>query len=179
MSTPLSESDGLFFASILYHIDYIDFSEILKWWSDYFGPSLIYQHPYFPMAGYYAKEMGNKEKLQRKFVVSCNLRKIGELSFLKLWAYKKENNSIDEKNLRPLRPINIDVGVVTDANLQLSTFKPYNHRIALQDGVYSDLTYICVDRNYQKLPWTYPDYAHDEMMEFFNWCRRLALELKK
>jgi len=74
------------------------------------------------------------------------------------------------------RTVNIDFGVLSLENVILATNKPFAHRVYLTNGVYLDLTYIYQDRTYNKVPWTYPDYAHPEIISFFNLAREVLLK---
>ncbi len=68
--------------------------------------------------------------------------------------------------------VNIDIGAVYKEQVLLSTSKPYSHRIYLRDGVHAELTYTYENKSYHFLPWTYPDYQHEEKLEFFNSLRK-------
>jgi hypothetical protein len=59
--------------------------------------------------------------------------------------------------------VNIDPGYLAKAHLILATGKGYSHRPYLRDGIYADLTLMYQDKSFRTLPWTYPDYAGDQM----------------
>jgi hypothetical protein len=62
------------------------------------------------------------------------------------------------------RRVNIDPGYLAKAHLILATGKGYTHRPYLRDGIYADVTLMYRDKKFHSLPWTYPDYAGEEMM---------------
>jgi len=56
--------------------------------------------------------------------------------------------------------------------LVLATTKPCGHRPYLGQGIYADLTLTYQNKSYQPLPWTYPDYAAQEIIQMFNHLRK-------
>jgi hypothetical protein len=48
--------------------------------------------------------------------------------------------------------------------LILATGKGYTHRPYLRDGIYADVTLMYRGKKFHSLPWTYPDYAGEEMI---------------
>ncbi len=50
-------------------------------------------------------------------------------------------------------------------------YKQFNHRIYLDDGVYGELALVHSRGQFVRLPWTCPDYYHDEAIEFFTRVR--------
>jgi len=61
------------------------------------------------------------------------------------------------------RTVNLDPGMVTPENFILATGKNFTHRVYLRDGVFADLTLVFRKGEYRTLPWTYPDYATEEI----------------
>tara|TARA_R110002072_G_scaffold276051_2_gene437693 strand:+ start:32986 stop:33519 length:534 start_codon:yes stop_codon:yes gene_type:complete len=119
------------------------------------------------MKTYYSKEMGAIDYLQRDFVVFENLVDREQLVDLKLQSDLFEKKfSIDGK-----RMINLDFGVISLENMVLSTGKSFSHRIYIKDGVYGELTYQTINNSYQTLTWTYPDYMHRDVIQFFDLAR--------
>ena len=74
------------------------------------------------------------------------------------------------------RRINIDPGYVTHAQMVLATTKDYTHRIYLGKGIYADLTYICREKVFHTLEWTYPDYRKKSSLDFFQRVREKYLQ---
>ncbi len=178
MGTLKTPTSALLFASILYRTDLIKYSDVVKIFTENFGDNiLIFKHNFFPMLDYYFPEMGgDKKDYERIFIVNLDLADRMKLKEAKLRAQELEEHYFVGKN----RSINFDIGILTLENLQLATSKNFTHRIYLGDGVYSDLTLIFQGEAYEKLPWSYPDYAHVEIIAFFNYLRAiLFLKIKK
>jgi hypothetical protein len=75
--------------------------------------------------------------------------------------------------------VNIDPGYIALAHLILATGKGYTHRPYLREGIYADLTLAFRDRSFKPLPWTYPDYSDEKMVELFNRVRdKYVIQLK-
>jgi hypothetical protein len=70
------------------------------------------------------------------------------------------------------RFINIDPGYIVPERFVLATGKNYTHRIYLNKGIFADLTLIFQKGQFQKLPWTYPDYAANNVKNFLNNVRQ-------
>ncbi len=70
------------------------------------------------------------------------------------------------------RTVNIDPGLLTPERLILATFKNFTHRIYLSKGVYADLTLIFQKGSFRPLEWTYPDYASQQAIDFWNQVRK-------
>jgi hypothetical protein len=77
------------------------------------------------------------------------------------------------------RTVNLDPGYLAIEHLVLASTKPSYHRPYLGDGIYADLTLIYQHGAYRPLPWTYPDYASREYLDFFAALRRKLLWLRK
>ena len=118
-----------------------------------------------PLTEYYSKEMG--DNLKRVIYYSLVPESRNLFVPLKLWATEKEiHHSLDN-----LRTLNIDVGYVAKEQVLLATGKPYSHRIFLESGIYAELVYFFKEKTFHKVPWTYPDYQHQEKIDFFNRIR--------
>ena len=114
----------------------------------------------FNHTDYYEKEMG--KNLFRKFLIFEKL--IDREGIAKV---KVKTNEIEEKFLiDDNRSVNIDPGYITLENFILFTTKNYTHRIYLESGIFADLTLIFHNKSFQSLPWTYPDYASDEIKNY-------------
>jgi hypothetical protein len=53
----------------------------------------------------------------------------------------------------------------------LASGKNFSHRVYIGSGIYADLTLIYQKGSFQKLPWTYPDYGDDRMLNFLEQVR--------
>ncbi len=139
------------------------------------GPVLRVSEP-FPFDGtaYYEPEMG--APLFRRFLVFRGTAPRDSLVEAKLAAEAVERaTAVDGR-----RTVNLDPGLVTEENLVLATGKNYTHRVYLGDGVFADLALVYGNGEYRPLPWTYPDYASEEVRAFLKGVREeLRSERKK
>lgn len=167
MSDLTLPSHGLFFGSILYNEEYLHPQTLGGLWGERFGHSVEFSHHFYPMKSYYAKQMGEEDKLKRVLLASLDPRPREELVEHKLWA-----DALEKKLMAGLvRPLNLDVGLLTLENMVLATGKGFAHRIYLDRGVYADLNLLYEQKKMKPLSWTYPDYSHPDFLEFFKWLR--------
>ena len=124
------------------------------------------------MNEYYSKEMGPPHLLNRFFLIGLETFPREVILEGKLKANEEE----EKFKIDGTRTVNIDFGVLSLENVILATNKPFAHRVYLTEGVYLDLTYTYQNKTYHKLPWTYPDYAHPEILDFFNLAREVLLK---
>ena len=83
------------------------------------------------------------------------------------FTLKKQSIAIEESyKSNKLRQINIDPGIISHHHVILMSTKNFTHRIALKDGIYADLTLIYTKKHFEKLPWTYPEYTTDRVIQF-------------
>ena len=107
----------------------------------------------FDHTDYYEAEMGGP--LFRRLLVFRDLLPQGDLA-----AVKVATNRIETVYARSgRRRVNIDPGYLVHERFVLASGKNFSHRIYIGRGVYADLTLIYHRGGFQKLPWTYPDYA--------------------
>lgn len=159
---------GLFFGSALFNKDLLSIEEIKKHWCNRFGDSVEFHHSFFPMKEYYSKQMGEATTLSRVLFASLQLEQRDKLIEHKVWADDLEKEKSQGLNLRPL---NLDIGLLTLENVILATGKGFSHRIYLGRGVYADLNLQFENKTMKPLPWAYPDYSHSDFILFFNWMR--------
>jgi hypothetical protein len=136
-----------------------------------FGPIDLVS-PLFPFdfTTYYEKEMGTS--LSRRIFVFKSLIQQEALADIKLRTNEIEQIfAVDDK-----RQVNIDPGYLLMERLVLATGKNFAHRIYIGRGIYADLALIYQKNDYQPLPWTYPDYAHDDIRRFLALVRNKYLE---
>ena len=122
-----------------------------------FGP-IDYASPVldFSYTDYYRREMG--ERIVRRFVSFRDLVSPDRLAEIKI-----ETNELEESFAAGgKRRINLDPGLLNLSRFVLATTKDNSHRIALRDGIYAELTLQYSRKDFQILPWTYPDYATRE-----------------
>jgi hypothetical protein len=77
------------------------------------------------------------------------------------------------------RSVNIDPGALNEHQLVLASTKPRAHRIYLGQGIYGDLMLLHQGGRFTALPWTYPDYADDEVRGIFDRLRSLLLSRRR
>jgi hypothetical protein len=119
----------------------------------------------FNFTTYYTDEMGTP--LFRRLIAFKQLMHQVSLSDIKLFTNDLEHEySIDGK-----RMVNIDPGYLLHERFVLATGKNYSHRIHIGKGIYADLTLMYSKGRYESLPWTYPDYASENILTFLNQVR--------
>ncbi|MCX7788482.1 MAG: DUF4416 family protein [Spirochaetes bacterium] len=119
-----------------------------------FGP-IDYQSSLIPFdfTNYYEKEMG--KDLNRCFFSLQTLVDPSTLAQIKI-----ETNRIEESfGVDGNRRVNLDPGLLALSRFVLATTKESGHRIPLRDGIWGELTLLYMKKDFQPLPWTYPDYA--------------------
>lgn len=125
----------------------------------------------FDKTNYYEEELG--KNLLRQIVFFETLISPENIVEVKVKSVEIEKNYSENDK----RMVNIDPGYVALSRVVLSTGKDYTHRIYLSKGVYGDLTYIYKrGQGFSSLPWTYPDYASNEIKSFFEKARNILKE---
>ena len=139
-----------------------------------YGP-VMFRTPLMPFdwTSYYEREFG--KNLVRRFVVFKELVEQARLTEIKLEVHRQEQRfSSNGKRL-----VNIDPGILTAERLVLATGKNFTHRIYLGKGVFADLTLVFQKGRFDMLPWTYPDYASRDALEFLEQARTWYLNMLK
>ncbi len=127
----------------------------------------------FPKTRHYEKEFGYP--LVRRFGVFESLVSQSILPEVKVWCVELERRYGHGGR----RLVNVDPGLLTLERLVLATGKNYTHRIYLGKGVFADLTLIFENGSFRALEWTYPDYASQDSIEWWNAVREgLKKELR-
>ncbi len=158
MSDP-RQAEAVKLIASLFSGDGLLLGEAVKALSERYGRADFISAPVsFAYTNYYAREFG--DSLIRRFVAFEQLIRPESLPDIKLWTNALEGRLSAEGQRR----INIDPGYLAKAHLILATGKGYTHRPYLRDGIYADLTLIYRDRSFHSLPWTYPDYAGEEVI---------------
>ncbi len=121
----------------------------------------------FDFTKYYDKEMG--EGILRFYMGFDNLVEAGKIGDIKRQSNLIEKNfTIDGK-----RQVNIDPGYITLAKLVLATTKDATHRIYLGNGIFAESTLFFKSGTFYPWQWTYPDYRHDNTIQYFNTLREI------
>jgi hypothetical protein len=120
----------------------------------------------FNFTDYYESEMG--KPLFRRVLVFENLIEQGALAEIKLIT-----NDIElEYSKNSKRMVNLDPGYLLRERFVLASGKNFSHRIYIGERIYADLTLIYTKGRFQTLPWTYPDYAEQNMMTYLEQVRK-------
>ena len=140
-----------------------------------FGPiDLVSPWLPFDYTNYYEREMG--AALFRRIFAFQALIEQSDLPGVKI----KTNRIEDRYASKGKRLVNIDPGYLLLERFVLATGKNFAHRIYLGLGIYADLTLIYQRGAFEKLPWTYPDYADQPVLGFLGKVRnKYAVELKQ
>jgi hypothetical protein len=121
----------------------------------------------FTWTHYYDEEMGTP--IYRKFFAFQQLWKPEELARI-----KKRANQLEELWSREgKRRVNLDPGLLSTGRLILASTKGPGHRIALRDGIYAEITLFYRAKQFQPLPWTYPDFRSELYQEILSEIREL------
>jgi hypothetical protein len=76
--------------------------------------------------------------------------------------------------------VNLDPGLLGQANLVLATTKNRAHRIPLSEGIYAELTLMYANKQFKSFPWTYADYTSEEVkLLFASWREQYRRQLKQ
>jgi hypothetical protein len=127
----------------------------------------------FDYTTYYEKEMGSP--LFRRLVTFKSLISQLDLARIKLTTNRME----DQYTRSGKRRVNIDPGYLLNERFVLASSKNFSHRIYIGHRIYADLTLIYQRGAFEKLPWTYPDYADEPITEFLTKTRnKYAVDLK-
>ncbi len=132
----------------------------------------------FDYTTYYEPEMGGP--LYRRMLVFEKLVEQETLASIKC-----RTNALEGRyTVQGRRRVNVDPGYLLLERFVLATGKNFTHRIYIGKGIYADLTLIYQKGAFRTLPWTYPDYAAEEMLAFLSLVRQkyaadMALRQKK
>lgn len=127
----------------------------------------------FDYTAYYGPEMGTP--LFRRLLTFKTLINQAELASIKMSTNRLEESF--SQNGR--RRVNIDPGYLLYERFVLASGKNFSHRIYIGHGIYADLTLIYRQGDFEKLPWTYPDYADRPILSFLGQVRnKYAFDLK-
>lgn len=120
----------------------------------------------FTDTSYYEKEMGGP--LLRRVFAFSHLVDQGGLADIKLGTNALEDVFSKDGNRR----VNIDPGFLLHSRFVLASAKDYTHRIYIGKGIYADLTLTYSAGAFRSLPWTFPDYTVQAMIDFLTDVRR-------
>ena len=128
----------------------------------------------FDQTTYYEAEMG--APLYRRMMAFETLINQSELAQVKLFTNEIEKQYADKGK----RVVNIDPGYLLLERFVLATGKNFAHRIYIGKKIYADLTLVFRKGLFEALPWSFPDYAGDQVQTFLMRVReKYALDLKR
>ena len=131
-----------------------------------FGPfDLVSSWLPFDYTTYYEQEMGTP--LFRRLLSFKELIDQLDLAGIKLTTNRLEKQYSHNTGRR----VNIDPGYLLYERFVLASGKNFCHRIYIGHRIYADLTLIYQQGAYEKLPWTYPDYADRPILSFLEQVR--------
>lgn len=140
-----------------------------------FGPvDIVSSWLPFNFTTYYETEMG--QPLFRRMLSFETLIKQSALSEM-----KRITNDLElEYSNNSKRMVNLDPGYLLRERFVLATGKNYSHRIYIGQRIYADLTLIYTKGRFIKLPWTYPDYVQQNMLNYLERVRnKYVIDLKQ
>ena len=148
---------------------------VVKALTEKFGPvDIVSSWLPFNFTTYYEPEMG--KPLFRRMLAFETLIKQSALSEIKLITNDLELEYL--KNSK--RMVNLDPGYMLRERFVLATGKNFSHRIYIGQRIYADLTLIYSKGRFIKLPWTYPDYAEQNMLIYLERVRnKYVIDLKQ
>lgn len=146
------------------------FAPVAAGLSELFGPmDMVSPWFAFHQTSYYEREMGGP--LFRRMASFSKLIEAESLPEVKAYT-----NELEDRYARNgQRRVNVDPGYLVLERFVLATGKNYTHRIYLGRGVFADLTLVYHQGDFQVLPWTYPDYAGEEIRAFLGLVRKKYL----
>lgn len=148
---------------------------VVKALTEKFGPvDIVSSRLPFNFTTYYEPEMG--KPLFRRMLAFETLIKQSALSEI-----KRITNDLELAYLKNgKRMVNLDPGYLLRERFVLATGKNYSHRIYIGQRIYADLTLIYTKGRFMKLPWTYPDYAEQNMLIYLERVRnKYVIDLKQ
>ena len=131
-----------------------------------FGPLWHLSQPVAFPSQYYQEEMGGP--LTRRVAAFLELVDAHRLADIKRVCMELEAAQARDG----CRMVNIDPGLLSADALILATHKHSGHRITLAPGIHAEITLWYHHGAFHPLPWTYPDFAGDELKNLLAVLRR-------
>lgn len=157
------------FIALTYHDSSI-YNNILEELKERFGLiDKVYHYDFSQFTDHYEDEIG--KPLKKTIVIFQSLVSKEEFPELKIYSNKIEKMNANEDEYPMKRNINIDPGYLTEAKVVLMTTKNFSHRIYISKGIFGELALNYRGDSFSQNSWTYPDYASQEVIQFFNEVR--------
>jgi hypothetical protein len=77
---------------------------------------------------------------------------------------EKLGDTIDDYTFRTA---NIDPGIISPGNVVISSYTEFNHRLYIGRGVFAEVVLSWSRGRFVRMPWTCPDFCHDEAIDLF------------
>lgn len=116
-----------------------------------------------------AEEMG--QHLLRRFFTFEREVPRESLPEIKAACHKIESQFGDRIQEFTFRTVNIDPGILSPDNLVMASYREYNHRVYLGDGVYAEIELVYSRGRFVRLPWTDPEFCQSEVIELLSRTR--------
>jgi len=114
---------------------------------------------------YYQPEMG--AEIWRQYLALDGMMAPDELA-----ALKRLTNRLEDRWRGPQgRAVNVDPGYLDLLRVVLASTKDAAHRVAIGPGIYAEATLHFVYGRFAAWPYTYPDYAGADALDFFTRVR--------
>lgn len=170
MATPTTPQPVVFFTAVLAANETcLNTARALieQTWGEIEVASKIYPFNY---TDYYVDEMG--AQILRAFFAFRTPFMRDDLPTRKLQSNAMEKALTEKLNCGLPRPVNIDPGYLALEKLVLASCKDFSHRLYLGQGVFGEITLFYRKGVFEKLPWSFPDYASGDYDEFFLTLRK-------
>ncbi|TWT68995.1 DUF4416 family protein [Crateriforma conspicua] len=142
----------------------------IDWLVQRWGPVCETSQPLaFEAGGFYTPTMG--DGLVKQVVAFDGFADPAGLAPWKTATNRWESELAERIDADVPRPINLDVGYITQAKWVLATVKDRDHRMYLRDGIFAEVTLNYVGRRWVHHRWTYPSYRTDPIADFAMRCR--------
>lgn len=128
----------------------------------------------FTQTDYYKEQTGTN--ILRQFVSIERTISPGRLAKMKHKTNKIEQVLAGEIKTDFPRPVNLDPGIISPANLVLATTKNFSHRIYIGKKMFAEVTLMYDNGAWRIFDYTYPDYRQERYFEFFDKVRKRLLE---
>ena len=135
-----------------------------------FGPLDLEAGPFpFDSTTYYDETMGTP--LSRCFFSIEKLAAPEALAPIKIRTNELE---AEFRRLEPrvTRPVNLDPGYLEQSKVILFSTKNFYHRILIAKGIYAEVTQHFENGEWQRFPWTFPDFRTARYDPFFTELRK-------
>lgn len=128
----------------------------------------------FTQTDYYKEQTGTN--ILRQFVSIERTISPGRLAKMKHKTNKIERVLAEEMEVDLPRPVNLDPGIISPANLVLATTKNFAHRIYIGKKMFAEVTLMYDNGAWRTFEYTYPDYRQECYFKFFDKVRNRLLE---